>query len=130
MTAFAYSSILVAIIFGMVIKELLQRITNILSRENGLALYWFEAFFTALFLYNTVGVFFSYHSTAGSLDSITVTNFLGPIILSCLWYILMFFFPVPKKEDGAIDVEAHFISKAPRWLLFTVCLISSVHLDS
>jgi hypothetical protein len=29
-----------------------------------------------------------------------------------------FFFPVPKKEDGAIDIEARFISKVPRWAAF------------
>ena len=39
MTVFEYSSVLMAIIVGMTVNELLQRITNILSRENGLALY-------------------------------------------------------------------------------------------
>ena len=28
------------------------------------------------------------------------------------------FFPVSKKEDGAIDIEAHFILKVPRWAVF------------
>ena len=30
-----------------------------------------------------------------------------------------YFFPVPKKEDGAIDIEAHFISKVLKWAVFT-----------
>ena len=119
MTVFEYSSVLMAIIIGMTVNELLQRVTNILSRENGLALYWYEAFFTILFLIATIAYFFSYFSIAGSTDRITVTMFLGPFTVICVWYILIFFFPVPKKEDGAIDIEAHFISKVPRWAVFT-----------
>ena len=103
----------------MTVNELLQRITNVLSRENGLALYWYEAFFTIIFLIATIAYFFSYFSIAGSADVITVTMFLGPFTVICVWYILIFFFPVPKKEDGAIDIEAHFISKVPRWAVFT-----------
>lgn len=48
MTVFEYSSVLMAIIIGLTVNELLQRITNILSRENALALYWYEAVFTIL----------------------------------------------------------------------------------
>ena len=118
MTVFEYSSVLMAIIVGMTVNELLQRITNILSRENGLALYWYETFFTIIFLIATIAFFFSYFSIAGSADVITVTMFLGPFTVICVWYILIFFFPVPKKEDGAIDIEAHFISKVPRWAAF------------
>ena len=102
----------------MTVNELLQRITNILSRENGLALYWYEAFFTIIFLIATIAYFFSYFSIAGSADVITVTMFLGPFTVICVWYILIFFFPVPKKEDGDLDIEAHFISKVPRWAAF------------
>ena len=119
MTVFEYSSVLIAIIIGMTVNELLQRITNVLSRENGLALYWYEAFFTIIFLIATIVYFFSYFSIAGSADRITVTMFLGPFTVICVWYILIFFFPVPKKEDGAIDIEAHHISKVPRWAVFT-----------
>ena len=119
MTVFEYSSVLMAIIVGMTVNELLQRITNVLSRANGLALYWYEAFFTIIFLIATIAYFFSYFSIAGSADVITVTMFLEPFTVICVWYILIFFFPVPKKEDGAIDIEAHFISKVPRWAVFT-----------
>ena len=35
MTVFEYSSVLMAIIIGMTVNELLQRVTNILSRETG-----------------------------------------------------------------------------------------------
>ena len=119
MTVFEYSSVLIAIIIGMTVNELLQRITNVLSRENGLALYWYEAFFTIIFLIATIVYFFSYFSIAVSADRITVTMFLGPFTVICVWYILIFFFPVPKKEDGAIDIEAHHISKVPRWAVFT-----------
>ena len=103
----------------MTVNELLQRITNILSRENGLALYWYEAIFTIFMLTATIAIFFGYFGLAGGTDRITVTMFLGPFTIICVWYILIFFFPVPKKEDGAIDIEAHFISKVPRWAVFT-----------
>ena len=119
MTVFEYSSVLIAIIIGMTVNELLQRITNILSRENGLALYWYEAIFTIFMLTATIVYFFSDFRIAGNTDRITVTMFLGPFTIICVWYILIFFFPVPKKEDGAIDIEAHFISKVPRWAVFT-----------
>ena len=119
MTVFEYSSVLIAIIIGMTVNELLQRITNILSRENGLALYWYEAIFTIFMLTATIAIFFGYFGLAGGTDRITVTMFLGPFTIICVWYILIFFFPVPKKEDGAIDIEAHFISKVPRWAVFT-----------
>ena len=119
MTVFEYSSVLMAIIIGMTVNELLQRITNILSRENGLALYWYEAIFTIFMLTATIAIFFGYFGLAGGTDRITVTMFLGPFTTICVWYILIFFFPVPKKEDGAIDIEAHFISKVPRWAVFT-----------
>ena len=118
MTVFEYSSVLMAIIIGMTVNELLQRITNILSRENGLALYWYEAIFTIFMLTATIAIFFGYFGLAGGTDRITVTMFLGPFTIICVWYILIFFFPVPKKEDGAIDIEAHFISKVPRWAVF------------
>ena len=119
MTVFEYSSVLMAIIIGMTVNELLQRITNILSRKHGLALYWYEAFFTIVFLTSTIAIFFGYFGLARGTDRISVTMFLGPFTIICVWYILIFFFPVPKKEDGAIDIEAHFISKVPRWAVFT-----------
>lgn len=98
MTVFEYSSVLIAIIIGMTVNELLQRITNILSRENGLALYWYEAFFTIIFLIATIAYFFSYFSIAGSADRITVTMFLGPFTVICVWYILIFFSQFRKKR--------------------------------
>ena len=118
MTVFEYSSVLMAIIIGMTVNELLQRITNILSREHGLALYWYEAVFTILFLISTIALFFSYFGIAVSTVRISVTMFLGPFTTICAWYIAMYFFPVPKKEDSAEDIEKYFISKAPRWSVF------------
>ena len=97
-TVFEYSSVLMAIIIGMTVNELLQRITNILSRENGLALYWYEAFFTMIFLIATIAYFFSYFSIAGSADVITVTMFLGPFTVICVWYILIFFSQFRKRR--------------------------------
>ena len=98
MTVFEYSSVLMAIIVGMTVNELLQRITNILSRENGFALYWYETFFTIIFLIATIAYFFSYFSIAGSADVITVTMFLGPFTVICVWYILIFFSQFRKKK--------------------------------
>ena len=98
MTVFEYSSVLMAIIIGMTVNELLQRITNILSRENGLALYWYEAFFTILFLISTIALFFSYFGIAVSTDRISVTMFLGPFTIICVWYILIFFSQFRKKK--------------------------------
>ena len=40
MTVFEYISVLLAISVGMTVNDLLQRITNILPRENGVAVYW------------------------------------------------------------------------------------------
>ena len=97
-TVFEYSSVLMAIIIGMTVNELLQRITNILSRENGLALYWYEAIFTIVMLTATIAIFFGYFGLAGGTDRITVTMFLGPFTTICVWYIQIFFSQFRKKK--------------------------------
>lgn len=64
-----------------------------------------------------------------------MTMLLGPFTTICSWYIAMYFFSVPKKEDSAEDIEKYFISKAPRWsvflgLIMLVAPFSNLTMDS
>ena len=122
MNIFEYSSIIVAIVLGLAIKNILDKFSYTVTVNNWIKQGWFQSIVCVLTLTIILGYFWGFWTSFYGVTEIGLLEFmLGPLISITSLYLLSVFLPVPGSNETTIDMDDYFLKG--RKPFYTVMII-------
>ena len=122
MSIFEYSSIIVAIVLGLAIKNILDKFSYTVTVNNWIKQGWFQSIVCVLVLLSYLVIFGASGISFYGITEIGLLEFvLGPFISITSLYLLSVFLPVPGSNETTIDIDDYFLKG--RKPFYTVMII-------
>ena len=129
MGLFEYLQSIIAIVLGLAITGLLQKVAWIFRGFQSTPGHWLVLAWSGLLLITVLGYFWAFFRIFSDVNDMSIWVFIiFPFSQSALFYLAAEFLPVPAKQEGNFDLASHFANRR-RPFLITLALFW-VHLST
>ena len=127
MTIFEYMSMVVAIVLGLSMTHLLNKLATTIRVGQWRRL-WFRSLWCVILLVCTIGYLWAFWRIYGSYTEISIWSFIaGPFFTVVCFFLVSILLPIPLPTEGNPEAIEHFMSS--RKPFFVALAVLWLHLS-
>ena len=118
MGLFEYLQSIIAIVLGLAITKLLQKVAWVFRGFQSTPGHWLVLVWSGLLLITVLGYFWVFWRLFSSVSDMSIWIFIAfPFTQCALFYLVAEFLPVPAIQEGDFDLAGYFVDQRRPFLI-------------